>query len=184
MMRSYLFLLISALAVTQSASADDRLYVQVPAIIGQYTSMSSAVKRECEVETNLGKHVLSAISRSNPQVQSVTEPEQAGDVNLVQVTIVFVDGYGGGGWSGSKAMTIRADLRKSGVTIGTTILKRSSRGGVFGPVSGTCAILDRVGEGLGKDVANWVTRGAAKRTGEAPASPVEPSAEAEPATSK
>jgi hypothetical protein len=161
MKRASLFLSISALVAPLPAVAQDKVFVQVPAIISPSAIIPSAVKEKCGVDALLGDAALSAIGKRYPSVQAVTAPEQAGGGTFVQLTVVSVDALGGGAWSGEKSMTIKADIVKGGVVAGTTLLTRGSKGGAFAGFKGTCSILERVAGALGKDVASWMWRGPA-----------------------
>ena len=151
-------LMVFVLATPFAASANERLFLQIPAILDPSAPIPSAVKNECGLEMLLGNYALSAIDQRIGSVQSVSAPEQAGINKIVQLTIISVHGAGGGAWSGSKSMSIRADIRKGGTIVDSTVLSRSSRGGAFGGFKGTCEILDRVVKVLGKDVAVWLSR--------------------------
>lgn len=167
MKRGHLFLLISALAASLPAAAVENLFVQVPAVFETNARIPGNIKRECAVDTLLGNQALAGISARISAVQAVAQPEQAGSANLVVLTILSADGFGGGGWSGPKSMTIRADLMNNGVSLATTTLTRDSKGGLFGGMSGTCPIFDRISVALGKDVAKWLVRGAAAQAARA-----------------
>lgn len=154
-------LIAFALATPLAASASERLFLQIPAILDPSAPIPTAVKNECALEMLLGNYALSAIDQRIGSVQSVSAPEQAGINKVVQLTIISAHGFGGGGWSGSKSASIRVDIRKEGTIVGSTVLTRSSRGGVFGSVQGTCALFDRIARALGKDVAVWLSHGSA-----------------------
>ena len=164
-------LLISALATPLAAFANGPLFLQVPAMLDPSAPIPTAVRNECAVEMLLGNHALSALRRIG-SVQSVVSPQQAGDGKVVQLTIIFVHGYGGGTWSGSKSMSVRADIIEGGVTVDSTVLVRSSRGG-FMP-TGTCAVLGRISAALGKDLAVWLSRGSAALPTESDSKVAEP----------
>lgn len=152
-------LLMSAMLLPLSASADDRVFVQVPAMIAPEALIPNAVRSQCAVDRLVGNYALSAVGKRFPSAQSAAAPDQAGGATFVQLTVVSVVGFGGGSWSGPKAMAIRAEILKGGTVVGSTLLTRSSSGGVFGGFKGTCSILDRVAGALGKDVAAWMARG-------------------------
>jgi len=145
-------LIISILATPLAASANERLFLQVPAILDPSAPIPTAVKKECSLELLLGNYALSAINQRIGSVQSVSAPEQAGINKIVQLTIISAHGHGGGGWSGPKSASIRVDISKEGTIVGSTVLTRSSRGGAFRGFTGTCAIFDRIARALGKDV--------------------------------
>ena len=160
-----LILLMSALLLPLSATADDRVFVQVPAMIAPEASIPNAVRSQCAVDTLVGNYALSAVGKRFPSAQAASAPDQAGVATFVKLTVVSVVGFGGGSWSGPKAMAIRAEILKGGAVVGSTLLTRSSSGGMFGGFKGTCSILDRVAVALGKDVAAWVARGPGAQPG-------------------
>jgi hypothetical protein len=177
-------LLISALALSLTASANEPLFLQVPAKLDPSAPIPDAVRNECALEMLLGNYAQSAIDRRIGSVQSVTATEQAGVEKIIQLTIISVHGFGGGAWSGSKSMSIRADIKKEGVTVGSNVFTRSSRGGAFGGFSGTCAILERVAVALGKDVAAWLSRGMVARPIQSDSKEIEHSDEPESSPKK
>lgn len=166
-------ILMAALLAPLCANASDRLFLQLPVMVDPSAPIPNAVKAECGVEMLLGNHALSALTRRNSQVQTVVGPEQAGADKLIQLTVIAVHGYGGGSWSGPKSISLRADLKQNGSTLGTTVLNRSSTGGVFGGMKGTCDILNRVAVALGKDLANWAALRDEAASVQAPAAAVQ-----------
>lgn len=146
-------LLLGTLTLLPAAGfASERLFVQVPAILDPAAPIAAAVKRECGVESLVGNHALKSIGSARS-----TDTDQVGANKLLKLTILSVHGAGGGGWSGPKSMTVRADLLQGGQVVRTTVLQRSSTGGVFGGMSGTCAIMERIAVALGKDVSVWLS---------------------------
>jgi hypothetical protein len=53
-------------------------------------------------------------------------------------------------------MSVRVDLTQSGKVLQTTTLTRTSSGGFWGATMGTCQIMERIANTLGKDVAAWL----------------------------
>jgi len=166
-----------ALAMPVAASANERLFLQIPAMLDPSAPIPAAVRDECSLEMLVGNYALSAINQRIGFVQSVSAPEQAGNDKLVRLTIIFVHGYGGGTWSGSKSVRVRADIIVGGATVDSTVLARSSRGGLM--PAGTCAVLDRIAAALGKDLAVWLSRGSAARPAESDSKATELSDEPE-----
>ena len=158
-------LLIPALMAPLSAAAEERVFVQVPAMIDPAAAIPTAVRSQCAVDTLMGSYALSAIGKRVPAVQAAATSAQAGGDTFVQLTVLSVMGFGGGSWSGPKSMTIRAEVLKGGAVVGTTVLSRSSSGGAFGGFKGTCSILERVAVTLGKDVSGWLARGPSGQAG-------------------
>jgi hypothetical protein len=158
MKRTYLFLLISALVAPLSASAEDRMFVQVPATVDASANIPDKIRSECGLEMDLANHTMAAMSRQG-SAESISNPEGAGSDKYVHLVILSTQGVGGGAWSGPKTMTIRAELRQRGKTLDSTVLSRSTNGGAFAGFKGTCSMFGRVTTTLGKDVAAWVARG-------------------------
>ena len=157
-MRTNLILLLSmvALCIAQASSADQKIIV-VPAILDPGAPIAVSVQAECSVETSVGTQIFQNVQERIPGAEQSQNPGQAEPTSIVlKVTILSVRGVGGGGWSGSKSIAIRADLLRNAQVIETKTLTRNSRGGVWGGVSGTCAIMDRIAAALGRDVADWL----------------------------
>lgn len=157
-MRANLILLLSmvALCITQASYADEKIIV-VPAVLDPSAPIAVSVQAECSVETSVGNQIFQNVQERIPGAVQSLNPGQVEPTSIVlKVTILSVRGVGGGGWSGSKSIAIRADLLQNTQVIGTKTLTRNSRGGVWGGVSGTCAIMDRIAAALGRDVAGWL----------------------------
>ena len=136
------------------AQADEALLIQT--VIDKDTSMSDTVRRECALDTQVGDWVLDSVSKKHPGSKKLQPGDSAGDGKVLKVTIVSVIGAGGGAYSGPKTMAVKAELMQSGKVIATTRKERSSGGGAFGGMKGTCSIFGRVAKTLGSDVAAWL----------------------------
>ena len=137
--------------------AGDRLLVQVPAVLDPAAPIARSVKNGCGVELLVGHHVFKRVSEHLGGVSQIEDPGQAGQEKVLQLTLLNVQGVGGGGWSGPKEIMMRADVMQSGRKIETAVFVRRSNGGVFGGISGTCPIMERIAVALSKDVATWLT---------------------------
>jgi hypothetical protein len=156
------FVLAAGLPVAASA---DGLLVQVPAVLDPSAPIANRVQMECAVPQLVGNHVLSHVAQRQSNVRAAAEVQAGSPDPMLKLTLLSVHGVGGGGWSGPKSATLRAELVDNGRSIATNVVSRSSRGGVLGGVSGTCAIFERIAEALGRDVAVWVPIAMAARAG-------------------
>jgi hypothetical protein len=148
---------VGALCGAQMSGANEKFVVMVPAVFDPNAPISDAARRECNVDTNVGTQVFERVGERYPGTARVAKPDPLGeDRTLVKVTLMNVVGHGGGGWSGPKAITIRADLLRGPKVIATRTMNRQSGGGAFGGVMGTCAIFERIAVALGRDVAAWL----------------------------
>jgi hypothetical protein len=148
---------IAALCIAQHARAQEKIAVAVPAIVEPAGAIAENVRRECAVEGKIGEEVFRRVSERFPGTGKTPSsgPFPSSDT-VVRVTIVGVVGAGGGAWSGAKAITIRADVMQDAKVVHSTVLTRHSSGGVFGGLTGTCQIMDRIAAALGRDVAAWL----------------------------
>jgi hypothetical protein len=172
---------MSAVLLAAPALAADALRVQVPAQYVENASVMGRIRSECQLEDMLGKQVFEAVQKRYPDVSQVADPSQLQTGRVLKLNILTVEGVGGGGWSGSKAITARAELMQDGVVIQSAVRRDRSRGGLWGPARGTCSILESVGESLGNQFADWLVY--AERTAPAapaPAPPVPPPAVSAP----
>lgn len=155
-MKSQVTWAVFALGVvlTQPSQAQEKLQVQ--AVLDPKIHVVDAVKRECALDGMVGQWVMESVSKKYPGATRLDKDASAGKGKVLKVTIINVVGVGGGAYSGPKSMTVRADLLQSGKVIATTTKERTSGGGAFGGMKGTCSIFGRVAKTLGSDVAAWL----------------------------
>jgi len=147
-------LIVSCASLSQNARAEDPIFVQ--AVLDPNVRVVEAVKRDCALDTMVGDWVLESVSKKHPGSKKLQQGASAGKDRVLKVTIVNVVGVGGGAYSGPKSMTVRAELLQSGKVMATTTKERTSGGGAFGGMKGTCQIFGRVAKTLGSDVAGWL----------------------------
>src|SRR5262245_54052151 len=133
-MTSRIITAVLALAGFLAASAgfaQDKFLVQVPAQYAPNAPVGDVVKAECDIEGLIGNQVFKAVSAKYPASLQAKKPEAGADSKFLMLTVLSVHGVGGGGWSGPKSISIRADLMQGGKPIATKVLDRSSTGGAF-----------------------------------------------------
>ena len=142
-------------AYTPGVHADEKFFVQERAVFDEKAEVPPAVLHECKLDEHLGREVFRRVSEAVPGAAPLRPPAQPGELKYLKLTIVEVHGWGGGSWSGAKNVRLRADLLQGGREIATRLFFRGSRGGAWGGMIGTCGIMDRIAETLGRDVAGW-----------------------------
>lgn len=147
--------IVASFLLTSSAFADEAVKILVPAILPSDTPIAAAVKKECAVPEKIGESIYLAVKQSFKNAEKVYSAEST-DGYLVKSTLLNVYGAGGGGWSGSKAVSMRIEILKGGAVVKSTVLQRGSTGGVFGGLSGTCKIMERIEKALGNDSVKWL----------------------------
>jgi len=165
-----LLLMAQGMAIAFHARAQEKIFVRAPAVYDKNAAIADNVKAECAIDALLGKHVHERVSEKFPGSPQVRDLGEAGKDKVLNITILGVLGGGGGACSGSKSITLRADLTQNNQVIATTVKQRSSTGGAFGGFKGTCAIMERIVVALGRDVAAWLSSPAAA-AGNTPAKP-------------
>jgi len=149
-------IIVAYLALSPETRAQEKLFIQAPAVFGPSVQVVDSVRKDCELEEKVGDWVFDGVSKKYPGAARVRKPAEAGNGRLLKLTIVSVFGVGGGAYSGAKSMTVQADLVQGGKVVASTTKSRSSGGGAFGGMKGTCAIFGRVAKALGADVAAWL----------------------------
>ena len=162
--------------------AQEKILVQVPAIYDAQAAVAQRIRNECALETLVGNHVFERVSEKFPASLQIKDPAAAGPDRVLHLTILSAHGAGGGGWSGPKSITMRADLVQNGKVLQTTVKRRSSTGGMFGGMSGTCSILERDARALAVDIAKWLAHPAPDRSGPVQQVAMEPDADRRAAT--
>lgn len=157
----FLLLFSFGILAAFSSHAEETLLVQVPAVYDEHVLIGEKIKEECKVDNLVGNHVFGRVNEKFPASQQIQDLGKAGKDKVLKLTILSAIGWGGGGWSGGKSITLRADLIQNGQVIRSLVKQRESRGGVFGGFKSTCGILERDAQALAKDVTNWLMRPAA-----------------------
>jgi hypothetical protein len=152
-----------------AAQADDRLLVLLPPAFDPAARIAGSVSLNCNVDRLVGDSVLEKLGRRFPAVEQIQREEIAGDGRFIRLTILNVQGVGGGQWSGPKGISLRVELLQNGKPASSNVFLRNSRGGILGPVSGTCMIMERIASQLGDDVTKWISGQAVTTVGAADA---------------
>lgn len=137
------------------AFAADKLYVQTPATYDKDAGVNAKVKDECAIENRV-PFFIQENAKKNFEVVPAKDVKEAGKAKALTLTIMSVQGVGGGAWSGPKAITVQGTLTESGKVVGTFTARRTSGGGAFGGYKSTCSIFERCAKTLGTDIATWL----------------------------
>jgi len=142
------------------------LMFAVPAVAETYTVVSPVpfsensqasrdVKETCTLDIRLPEFIEKAAKRG-VEVVIAGDPGENVEGKVLYLEIVHVLGTGGGAWSGAKSVTVEGVLKENGEVIGSFTGARYSGGGAFGAMKGTCSILGRCIQAIGKDIATWL----------------------------
>ncbi len=127
--------------------------ISLPLEFTETSGVSDEVKAECSLPSELAYSIKPyAAKKMNVVVAEDVSDSTEGWV--LHMEIVNVIGVGGGVWSGAKSVTVQGKLTENGEVIGTFIAKRATRN-MFSS-QGTCSMLGRCMEAIGKDIAKWL----------------------------
>ena len=154
-----------------AAQADERLLVLLPPTFDPAARIAGSVSAYCDVDRLVGESVLQKLGRRFAAVEQIQREEKAAEDRFIRLTILNVQGVGGGSWSGPKGISLRVELLHHGKLASSNVFLRNSRGGVLGPVAGTCMIMERIASQLGEDVTKWISDQPATAAGAADAVP-------------
>lgn len=119
-------------------------------------SVRPAVREECSLPTRFAGFIKSFGRQAGIKVRLTEQPLTNVAGRVLNVKITRIHGPGGGAWSGAKWVTVEGKLTEGGKVIGTFVAARYSGGGAFAMFKGTCDILGRCIETLGRDIAQWM----------------------------
>lgn len=132
-----------------------------PIVFKDDAYVRDAVKQECNLDGKLSQFIQENAAGQYAAILTDSNSGQA-DAQVLTIEIEEVQGAAGGAWSGAKDVVIKGSLTQNGKALGDFKARRYSGGGMFGAYKGTCAILGRCVQTLGKDVAAWLAHPSSK----------------------
>lgn len=139
-----------------ASAAGGRIHIQTPASIDPSAEVVNDVKVECGIERSLSEQAFERLRESVAGVRQTALEDRVASEPFLKLTIQYVYAASGGSWSGPKSIGLRADLLLKDEVVATQEFRQSSIGGLAGPFSGTCAIIERITKGLGEELAEWL----------------------------
>ena len=152
--RLVLFMACASLPLTSLAAGSITIAKQAP--FAQQMSVPDAVRAECNLPGKVTEYVKEFAGKTYDKVVLADNVSAQTPGQALALKIVGITGTGGGAWSGAKHVTVEGTLWENGKVKGTFTATRYSGGGAFGGYKGTCAILGRCVQAIGKDVGGWL----------------------------
>jgi hypothetical protein len=150
--------LVGFFALSVNAFAANMTVLETPVTYHPDASVVDNVKKECKLEEQFEKRIGAILAKANRAGNGTVEKGNVlKEASLLRLQITHVLGVGGGAWSGPKAITVSADLIENDKVVRHTKINRWSVGGMFGGFKGTCSILNRDVEAIGKDLSKWIS---------------------------
>lgn len=146
--------LLGTLAVVPFAQAADFTAPRaVP--FAEDSIVAGNIKRECAIATQLP----AALVRFAAEAGNRVELQDAPDTSSGQVVKMEIHDAqsAGNAWTGHhKSVTVKGSLYRDGQQVAKFVARRNSRGGFGAGFKGSCAVLERTVNAIGKDVAEWL----------------------------
>lgn len=152
--RLVLFTACASLPLTSLAAGSITIAKQAP--FAQQLSVPDAVRAECNLPIRVSEFVKENAGKTYDKVALADNVSASTPGQALSMKITGLTGTGGGAWSGAKHVTVEGTLWENGKVKGTFTATRYSGGGAFGGYKGTCAILGRCVQAIGKDVGGWL----------------------------
>lgn len=144
-------LLTAALMSCAAAHAGGPISLLVPIEYQEGNRVQHKTRDECGLEDRLAADISAEFQRRDARPGTTTSTAGA----VLRVAIVTGHGIGGGGWTGGKSLTARADLMNDGTVLRTKQVTGKSHGGLMSRFEGTCDLLNAISKDLAKEIIDW-----------------------------
>ena len=145
-------LIATALAASGAArAAGEPVSLLLPVTYEFDTSVLHKTKETCKLEDKLTGSIGAEFQKRAGRPGTTASRDGV----VLRVVILGTGGIGGGGWTGSKSLTVRTEELRNGQLVRSRGFTRKSRGGFAGPFEGTCGILEGIAETLATDIVDW-----------------------------
>ena len=143
-------------ALIPFASFADPLLVSPSADYSPSSTVAENIKTECTLPAAQTESVVAALNAAGITAQAAPTGAVPTKGRFLKLEITSAVSAGNAFTGRSKQVTTSAHLFQNGKEVGQTSKTRDSMGGVFGGYRGSCSILHRCTNTLGKDIAAWV----------------------------
>lgn len=153
-----MFLVVSMVTVFAVSTVNaSQLLVQTKATIDPAVKVPDRIVNECQSLGNkLGEYTLKYVRKSLPEAQVAESSDVPKDARVLELSIRGIVAPRGSGWTGRKAVAIRAIVAANGAPLTSTVIVSSGRGRIF---DNTCGVLDDVVDDLAERAAKWFING-------------------------
>lgn len=155
-MRKLIFAASLLLAAIGAAQAADAITLPKPVPYAADNEIAGKIKRECKIPEQLSDFIAQGARAHGIETRFAdsVNPQMPGRVLDVEITDAVSEGNA---WVGHhKSTTVKGKLYQDGKLIGSFRGKRNSMGGMFAGYKGSCSVLGRTVEALGKDIGEWL----------------------------
>ena len=142
------------LAAAGAASAGE-FNVQRAAPYASDAIIAGNIKRECPIDSQLAEALRREGQKSGHTVTLVDTLDTASGQSL-KLEIIDAESTGNAWMGHRKSVTVKGWLFKDGQEAATFVARRNSSGGVGAGFKGSCSVLERTVNAIGRDIAGWL----------------------------
>jgi len=143
-------------ALLPFASFADPLLVSPSADYSANNTVAENIKAECTLPAAQTESVMTALNAAGITAQAAPSGAVPAKGRFLKLEITGAISAGNPFFGHRKQVTTAAHLFVNGKEVAQTSVTRDSMGGVFGGYRGSCNVLHRCTNTLGKDIADWV----------------------------
>lgn len=144
---------IAWMAAGGAFAGEVRVQASVP--YAQDAIIAGNIKRECAVDAQLPEALKRFAATSGTTVELVPALD-AGPGQSLKMEILDAESAGNAWIGHRKSVTVKGWLLRDGRQVGSFIARRNSSGGVGAGFKGSCSVLERTVNAIGKDIAGWL----------------------------
>ena len=143
-------------ALVPFAGFAEPLLVSPSADYAANNSVPDNIKNECKLPSAQTESVLAALTAAGISAQAAPSAAVPAKGRFLKLEITDAISAGSAFVGHKKQVTTAAHLFVNGKEVAQTTKTRDSMGGAFGGYRGSCSVLHRCTNTLGKDIADWV----------------------------
>jgi len=157
-MRKTIAGLLLGLAVVPAMAQEAVKVVVVPTEVAYSNKdvVDSAIVAECNLPQKTAELLMQALAQAGIEGKAVASPKADSGDNVLLLEIAAAQSSGNAFMGHFKSVTVTGKLFQKGKQVASVVVTRKSSGGAFAGFKGSCAVLGRCVETIGKDLAGWL----------------------------
>lgn len=146
-------------AATRASTPEDAPVIRVAQSVpySDDATIANNIRQECNLEEQFSEFIAQYGADQGIRFErsAAVDPTDGGQVLMVELTDAV---SGGNAWIGHRKVTEAAGtLYEDGEAQASFTSRRFSGGGAFGGFKGSCSVLGRTVQVMGRDIASWST---------------------------
>ena len=149
------FVIAIAIGLLAAGAQAGEFTAQAQVPYTQDSIVAGKIKRECPIDAQLPAALKRFAAASGNQVELVGTLDTASGQALKME--IFDAESAGNAWMGHrKSVTVKGWLFRDGQQVASFVARRNSGGGAFAGFKGSCDVLERSVNAIGRDIAGWL----------------------------